>query len=575
MKIRGSKIVVRALEEAGVRFTFGIPGTHNVELYDALEDSKITRPILVTDEQSASFMADGISRTSDVLGVINLVPGAGVTHALSGIAEAFMDNVPMLILACGIRGDTKSAFQVHDIDQCALLAPITKKVFRPKTIDDLYPMMKKAIALATSGTPGPVAVEVPAEFYILTHDAATLHDDTVEPEIPTAEEKEILRAAKLLNKAEHPALYLGLGAKGATDAAVALAERLGAPVTTSISGKGVFPENHPLWLWNNFGQSAPSFVRDIMDECDCLLAVGCRFGEVATGSYGLNPPETLIHVDINETVFDKNYRARLTVKSDARDFLEKLIGRIKPGGASAAFKKKIESGHEGVREKQRRRKSKDKVSPRAFFDALQEHALPDAIYATDSGNGTFLSMEHLRLDGPGRFIAPVDFSCMGYCVPAAIGAKFANPEKDVIALAGDGALLMTGLELLTATTYGATPVVFVLRDGELAQILQLQKTSYNRDTCSVVGAYNLKELAGAVNCAFYKIRTDEDLADVVPKALAMSRKKKGVVVEVNIDYSHKTWFTKGIITTNFWRLPWQERLRMIGRAVKRRMPGVK
>jgi len=213
------------------------------------------------------------------------------------------------------------------------------------------------------------------------------------------------------------------------------------------------------------------------------------------------------------------------------------------------------------------------VSVAHFFEALQLNAREDAIYATDSGNGTFLAMEHLRLKHPGCFIGPIDFSCMGYSVPAAIGAKFANPDRDVIALAGDGALLMTGLELITASSYKASPAVFVLRDGELAQIAQLQHTSLNRKTCSILGQYDLENLAATVHCGFLKLQSDKDLEKIVPEAMARARAKEPVVIEVNIDYSHKTFFTKGVITTNFWRLPWSERLRMIARAASRRLSG--
>src|SRR5512132_651591 len=163
MKMRGSDLVVRALEDAGARFTFGIPGTHNIELYDALDRSQKVTPVLVTDEQSASFMADAVSRTSDVTGVVNVVPGAGLTHALSGIAEALLDNVPMVVLACGIRTDTGKAFQLHDIDQAALLRPVTKAVLQPAAAGEIYTTVRRAFDLARSGTPGPVAVIVPAE----------------------------------------------------------------------------------------------------------------------------------------------------------------------------------------------------------------------------------------------------------------------------------------------------------------------------------------------------------------------------------------------------------------------------
>jgi acetolactate synthase-1/2/3 large subunit len=285
----------------------------------------------------------------------------------------------------------------------------------------------------------------------------------------------------------------------------------------------------------------------------------------------MKPPPALIHVDIDAKALGRNYPAAVAIHADARAFVEQLLPIAKAKPRSPTLEAAIAAGHARL-ETARRRRGKGKVTPAALFAALQRHASPDAVYAADSGNGLFLAMEHLRLTRPGCFIGPVDFSCMGYAVPAAIGAKFANPGRDAIALPGDGALLMTGLELLTAATYKAAPAVFVLRDRELAQIVQLQRTTFNRDTCSVLGDYHLDKLAAAVNAHFASVRTDDELDHVVPTALSQARNGQPVVVEVAIDYSQKTYFTKSVIETNFWRLPWPERLRMAARAAERRLP---
>jgi acetolactate synthase I/II/III large subunit len=212
-----------------------------------------------------------------------------------------------------------------------------------------------------------------------------------------------------------------------------------------------------------------------------------------------------------------------------------------------------------------------RVSPAALFDVLQRLAGRDAIFTADSGNGTFLAMEHLRLEAPGRFLAPVDYSCMGYSVPAAIGAKLANPQSDVVALAGDGALLMTGLELLTAASYRVGVVVAVLRDEELAQIAQFQRTALNRATCSELAPYSVAAFAAATNCAFLAAGRDAELGGVLAKALSTARDGQPVMVDVAIDYSRKTYFTRGVVATTFLRLPWNDRLRMLARAAARRL----
>jgi acetolactate synthase-1/2/3 large subunit len=354
---------------------------------------------------------------------------------------------------------------------------------------------------------------------------------------------------------------------------VQLAERLAAPVATTISGKGVFPESHPLWLWNGFGRMAPQFVQRVMEDCDCLLAVGCRFSEVATGSYGLETPDSLIHIDADPEVFNRNRPAAVALAGDARVVLAALLERLEAHRPRGPLEAVIARGHAEVHAAWRRTSSEDRVTPWRMFEALQRHARPDAVYATDSGNGTFLAMEHLRLEAPGRFIGPVDFSCMGYATPGAIGAAFAHPGRDVVALAGDGALLMTGLELLTAATYGAAPVVIVLRDGKLGQIAQFQKLPLNRETCSVLPDYDCSALAAAVGSRYFRVVVDHELDGVLEAAFDSARHEVPAVVEVAIDYSRKTYFTKGVVMTNFWRLPWGDRLRMLGRALGRRVVG--
>ncbi|MBI4867445.1 MAG: thiamine pyrophosphate-binding protein [Candidatus Wallbacteria bacterium] len=572
MHLRASELVTWALEDEGVRLTFGIPGTHNIELYDSLERSTCVDPVLVTDEQSATFMADAVSRCTGLVGVANVVPGAGVTHAMSGVAEAFMDNVPMVVLTCGIRNDTGKAYQLHDVDQLSMLSPVTKATLRPQTPGEVYELVRRAFAIARSGAPGPVAVEIPANYYTLAQDVpppdrSRRSDPVVEPA-----RAEVDAAVARLRQARHPALYVGNGARAASTRLVELAERLGAPVATTIQGKGVFPEQHPLWLWNGFGASAPPFVRGVMDRCDCLLAIGCRFGEVATASYGLKPPEELIHVDIDERVFHRNYPARQTVVARADLFVERLLERL--GGTAAScesLRHEIAAGHSALAAARGRDASRGRVSPAALFGCLQRMARPDTVYATDSGNGTFLAMEHLRLAAPGLFLAPVDFSCMGYSVPAAIGAKLALPERDVVALAGDGALLMTGLELITAAARGAAPLVCVLRDQELGQIVQFQRTALDRDTCSVLSPYSVEDLARAVRCRHVRVSNDSELGAKLEDAFQTVRGGRPVLAEIDIDYSCKTFFTRGVVSTNFWRLPWPDRLRMAARVAGRKL----
>ena len=388
----GAAIVLQALEDEGIRLAFGIPGTHNIELYDVLASSDLVRPVLVTDEQSASFMADAAWRASGVMACVNVVPGAGLTHAMSGIAEAFMDAVPMLVLGCGIRRDTGFAYQLHDIDQAAIVSAVTKGTFRPERGEEIYTTIRRACALAREGRPGPVFVEIPANFYLFKHDATT---SWTEVKSSQAIDAAVLdRAAALLNSARRPLIYAGLGAAGARPELIRLAEMLEAPVATTFQGKGVFPESHPLSLWPGYGAAAPAFARKVASSCDVTLAVGCRFGEVATGSYGAPPPGRLIHIDIDAEVPGRNYPAEITIVADAQRALAGILERVATRDPDPELRRTISDGR-AITTKEIETASEQKVSPGLLFSALQQRFGPETIFTADSGNGTFLAVEGL------------------------------------------------------------------------------------------------------------------------------------------------------------------------------------
>ncbi len=579
MRRTAASLIVEALEDEGIPFTFGIPGTHNIELYDALAEADGVVPFLVTDEQSASFMADGLWRASGKLGCVNVVPGAGLTHALSGIAEAYLDNVPMLVLGCGIRRDSGRSFQLHDVDQLALVRPVVKTAFLAESVKEAYGMVREACSVARAGVPGPVFVEVPANLYMVSGEVEAGYRESggfTGTEVGAPDPERVASAVDVLRNARRPLLYLGAGAAGAGPKLVELAERLESPVSTTFQGKGVFPESHPLFLWPGFGDAAPAFARKVASMCDATLAIGCRFSEVGTGSYGIEPPDPLIHVDLDPGVFDRNYPAQIAIQADAAAFVEALLAGLGEAGEAASdakLRNLIQTGHEGVWEGWLKDVGGPRVTPAHLLNSLQDRLGPEAVYTTDSGNGTFLAMEGLRLNGPRCFLAPVDFSCMGYSVPAAIGAKLGQPDAPVVALAGDGAFLMTGLEVLSAARDGVGVMVLVLRDRELAQIAQFQDTALSRKVASEVADYDLGSLAKGLGVDFLKMASDDDVQEVVDQAADVASAGRPVLVDVNIDYTQKTYFTRGVVKTNLLRLPFRDQARFVGRALKRKLMG--
>ncbi|MGA9806032.1 MAG: thiamine pyrophosphate-dependent enzyme, partial [Terriglobales bacterium] len=299
----------------------------------------------------------------------------------------------------------------------------------------------------------------------------------------------------------------------------------------------------------------------------------CRFSEVGTGSYGMTPPGKLIHVDIDRSVLGKNYPADLPVVSDAASFVGALLPHLTARSVDVSLRRDVRSGHEEVRQgwKTPTPDKSEGVDPPHLLETVQRLVGKDAIYTTDSGNGTFLAMECLRLPHPRSFLAPVDYSCMGYAVPAALGAALACPDRQVISLAGDGAFLMTGLELLTARQLNLPVMVLVLRDRELAQIAQFQQLALGQKTCTELPDYDLAAICRGVGVEYLALRRNADADAILKKALTLTGSGRPVVVEVAIDYSEKTYFTRGVVRTNLGRLPWPDRIRFVLRALGRRL----
>ncbi len=577
MKKTGSQLAVFALEQIGVTHTFGIPGVHNTELYDELNKSAQIEPVLVTHECGGAFMADAISRTSNSVGCMVIVPAAGLTHAMSGIGEAYLDGIPMLIISGGIRTDTGKAYQLHDIEQQKILAGITKKSWKVETHKEIIPAIYEAYKIAVCGEPGPVFVEIPVNLQLFRGEIDELPEFRFSRSIPEPEESDIRQAANLLMEAKNPGLFLGWGAADAMNQSKNIAELLEMPVATTLQGLSVFPGNHPLHTGMGIGSYAVPASENAFEECDCLLAVGARFGEIPTGSFGMKVPENLIHVDINPEVFNKNYPAKVTIHGDSADVLNRLIKLLeRPETADERGKRLralIKKSKDDYFTEWEKASNDGRVNPALFFRELRKQLDDEAIVTVDDGNHTFLAAELFEVRKSRHFICPTDFNCMGYCVPAAIGAKIGSPGKQVVGIAGDGAFLMTGMELITAKTRNIGVVIFVFHDGELSQISQSQEIPYSRKVCTKLGEMNFEGMALATGSRYFKMKNNEEIADVISKALRTAEKGEPVIVDVNIDYSKRTRFTKGIVKTNLGRFPFNEKARFIGRALKRKITG--
>src|ERR1700744_2462594 len=572
MKRTGAWLTVYALEQIGARFTFGIPGVHTTELYDALNNSNRITQVLVTHEGGASFMADAVGLLSYSIGVLTLVPAAGLTHAASGIGEAFLDGVPMLVLSGGPRNDTGHRYQLHQMDTHKFMSGLTKATFRVTRHDEVVPMLFEAYRIATSGEPGPVFVELPVNILMMTDEIGEL--PAFQPPSPP---KAGAGAVDLLRGAKHSCIFAGWGARDAGAELIQLAEWLEAPVATTLQGLSVFPANHPLHTGFGFGASAMPAAQNAFKSCDCMIAIGTRFSEIATGSYGAEAPGNLIHIDINPDVFNANFPAKVAIAGDAGAVLRQLLGELEAKGpnrtARGSLREQIRNDKAAYRESWYRHDAAGIVNPARFFDELRRQMPDNGIIAIDDGNHTFLTAELMPINAPKSVILPTDFNCMGYAVPAAIGAKLACPDHSVPTIVGDGAFMMTCMEILTASTNNLGIVYYVFNDGELAQIAQAQSIPYGRKPATAIGKLNIEGVALATGAAYLPMNDNGAIAGVISEANEIAAGGKPVIVAVRIDYSKKTAFTLGAVKTNFGRCPLNEKLRFLARAAVRHVMG--
>jgi len=576
MKKSGAALARYALEQLGVKHTFGIPGVHNTELYDELNASDQIQPILVGHEGAGAFMADAVSRMGESIGTMVIVPAAGVTHAASGIGEAGLDGIPMLVISGGIHTESGHKYQLHDMDQHTLLSPITKATFRIESHAQVIPTIYAAYRIATQGEPGPVFVELPYNIGNFLGEVEGMQAFDHQPVAAQVDKTLLKQAAELLTNAKNPGIFIGWGAIGAVDAVQALAEHLSAPVCTTLQGLSALSAQHPLHTGMGFGEYAVPAAEQAFANCDCLLAIGVRFAEIPTGSYSMPVPENLIHLDINPEVFSANFPAKVAVTGDAARSVPLLLEFVKARSEprdNSAIAEVIKTAKYKYNEEWLNHNSGDRVNPAVFFNALREQLDNDAILVADDGNHTFLMAELMPVHGPRKFISPSDFNAMGYCIPGVIGAKLAKPDTQVVGVVGDGALRMTGLEMATASGLGLGVPVFVFNDGELSQIAQAQQIPYNRKTCTVLKPLNIEALAAATSCKHILISNNEECASKVQQAIAAAAAGETVLVDVRIDYSKRTRFTRGVVKSTLKRFTPQDKFRVISRALLRKITG--
>jgi len=565
----GAELIMSALKAEGVDRIFGIPGVQNLELFDALQDSGI-ETVLVTHELCAAFMAEATSRVTGKAGCALTVPGPGLTNAFTGIGEALLDSSPVVVIIPGPRNDTTLRYQLHQMPQAELARPITKAAIRIEKADDIYPEIRRAFEIATSGEPGPVVVEVPYNLFMWR---AELRQPTPRPATAPPDPQTIEGILRLLRAAKRVGIYVGFGASDAHDELMRLAELLQAPIATTLGGRGVVPEDFAYSVGFGFGASGTAIAEELFAECDLVLAVACKFGEVATGAYGFPRPKRLVHIDINQEVVGRNIPATIGLAADAQVALgllvaaldqdpqvrsrppdHQLINRIEAWRTEFGARVESEPGWESS------------VNPAKLMWTLRKLAARDAIITTDSGGHQFWVAEYFPVYERRSYLTPTDYQSMGYSVPAMIAAKLACPSRQVIGVVGDGSFLMTGAELVTAARLGLDPVVIVFNDGELGIIREAQEKIFRRTSAIKLRNPDFEALARAYGANYFLIANDEQIEPRLKAALALGSL---AVVDARVEYREMTRYFKGASSAVIGRMPLGQKARMAARLVRR------
>ena len=479
----GADLLCRTLESLGIEHVFGVPGTQSVLLYEAIQRSKL-RSVVSTHELAASFMANGYYRASGKVAPVVTIPGPGFTYALTGVAEASQDSAALLHIVGQPAARAGKMYEFQSIDQGSVAAPLVKGARSVDRIEDISRAVSEAYGLAVTGEPGPVLLQwsrdALANSWISQVDLP--RNERVRDNPPDG--SLVDEAVELLCKARRPVLLLGQGAVAAAGRLRELAESIGSPVFTTISGRGILPEDHELALGFDLVRSEVGILNEMIGQSDCVVAFGCKLSSAGTGGFRLElPVDRLIRVEASEEVLRANYRARIAILGSTDTVLERLLpavkGKRKPS-AGDWTRDEIEGWKKRLRIVPRNAVPEPVVhgvSPataESFFGALRRALPRNAIVVTDSGLHQALVRRHFDVLSPRGLILPNDFQSMGFGLPAAIGAKIAAPERPVVAVIGDGCFAMSGMELLTAVREKIPLTVIVFNDGRL-NLIRLQQ----------------------------------------------------------------------------------------------------
>jgi len=519
--MNGAQIVVEALKRQGVEYIFGYPGGACMPIFDALVDAPEQKIILVRHEQGATHMADGYAKATGKTGVVLVTSGPGATNTVTGILTAQMDSVPLVILT----GQTitpnlgKDAFQEADV--FGVTMPIVKHSYLVRDVKDLSRVVNEAFHLASTGRPGPVLVDLPKDVVSNEWD----EDFTVELDLPgyqvqtRGSSDRIEYAAELLSKSKQPLLYVGAGAviSGAGRQVQKLAEKLQAPVTTTLLGKGAISEMHPLSV-GMLGMHGTAYANKAVINCDLIMAIGARWDDRITGKVSeFCPDATKIHIDIDPAEFGKIIQPDVSVNGDAAEVLAELIPLMDKLDTSA-WLKKIENWKIKYPLKFPKRGGLRAQHVLVELDRLTES---NAIISTDVGQHQMWAAQFCKSIRERQWLSSGGAGTMGYGFPAAIGAQLGKPDDLVVAVVGDGGFQMTMSELATAAIHKLPIKIIIINNSYLGMVRQWQQLFFdNRESgVDMEGNPDFVKIGEAFGIKGFHLRRAGDVVKVLKKAL--------------------------------------------------------
>ncbi|MEO1133103.1 MAG: biosynthetic-type acetolactate synthase large subunit, partial [Cyanobacteria bacterium J06639_1] len=483
----GGYALIDSLHRQGVEHIFGYPGGAILPVYDELykaeEEGKL-KHYLVRHEQGASHAADGYARATGKVGVCFATSGPGATNLVTGLATAYMDSVPMVAITGQVPRHAIGTDAFQEIDTFGITLPVVKHSYVVRDPADMARIVAEAFHIASTGRPGPVLIDIPKDVGLEEFDYVPIAETAIPGYKPTVRgnPRQIHAAAKALLAAERPLLYVGGGAviSGAHAELVQLADLLHIPATTTLMGKGSFDENHPLAL-GMLGMHGTAYANYAVTECDLLVAIGARFDDRVTGKLDeFAKRAKVIHIDIDPAEVGKNRGPDVPIVGDVRTVLIDLLAQLQTmaplPGQTQAWLDRIERWKQDY--PLQVPTYDGKLSPQQVINAFRRHA-PDAYYTTDVGQHQMWAAQFLR-NSPRKWISSAGLGTMGYGFPAAIGAKVARPNDEVVCISGDASFQMNLQELGMVAQYGIATKVAIINNGWQGMVRQWQQAFYGQ-----------------------------------------------------------------------------------------------